>query len=285
MKKFLKKWIVPTGIFEYVRLRGANKISHPENTKFKNIHKGERCFILASGPSITQQELSVLEGETCIAVSHFHLHKDIRTIKPKYHVLAPSHPPFTFNDSGKYFSDFKEKYADMDVTYFLGDNSFPYSFRKLVQTHPELSVNNAYYLNYEPGFDIDEENYSQNNIWDISKTVFSPRTVIYSALQVAGYMGFSEIYLLGCDHDYLNDTKRTTNHHFYKEEAGISDKEHLDAFSSEKWFYEYYMRWKHYRLMRMALEEKGCKVYNATRGGMLDVFERVEFETLFNRER
>ena len=81
-----------------------------DNIKFKNIHKGKRVFILASGPSIKTQNLKPLENEYCIAVSHFHLHEDIQIIKPQYHVLAPQHPPFTFDDSSKYFLDFKKAY-------------------------------------------------------------------------------------------------------------------------------------------------------------------------------
>ena len=53
-----------------------------ENKKFKDIHASSRCFILASGPSIRDQDLGFLKGEICFAVNEFYLHKDINLISP-----------------------------------------------------------------------------------------------------------------------------------------------------------------------------------------------------------
>ena len=65
-----------------------------ENKQYKNIHQGERCFILCTGPSIKKMDLSALKHETCIAVSLFSLHKNYAEINPDYHIMAPFHPPF-----------------------------------------------------------------------------------------------------------------------------------------------------------------------------------------------
>ena len=127
---------------------------------------------------------------------------------------------------------------------------------------------------------MDESNFLDEGKWDITKPLFDINTVVFSAIQVALYMGVKEIYLIGCDHDYLQDIKRVTNHHFYPEEAGISDRENLSAFDSEKWFGEYYYRWMRYRLMREYASRKGCTIFNATKGGMLDVFPRVDLQSV-----
>ena len=60
-----------------------------KNIKFKNIHTGERCFILGSGPSIVKQNLKKLQGETVITQNHFHIHEDIKIIHPMYHCVVP----------------------------------------------------------------------------------------------------------------------------------------------------------------------------------------------------
>jgi hypothetical protein len=250
------------------------------NEKFRNKHFGERVFILASGPSIKTQNLKPLENETCIAVSHFHLHEDIHTINPRYHVLAPQHPPFNFNDSSKYFRDFIKAYPDNQTSIFLGINHYKYNYLQLLKEHPELKRPIFYYLDYSAGMQLDEQNHLLDDSWDITKSPFAMRTVIYGAIQLAIFMGFKQIILLGCDHDYLNDINRTTNHHFYQEEKGISDKSHLEQFTREKWFFEYYMRWKDYRLMNEYAASKGVKIINATNGGLLDVFERRELTQL-----
>lgn len=281
---FVKELIPPIAlrIKRYVFNKPQEFKSHfktltQNNIDFKNIHNGKRVFILASGPSIKTQDLKQLQYETCIAVSHFHLHDDIKIIKPKYHILAPQHTPFNFNDSSKYFVDFKKSYSTNDTHIFLGLNNYEYNYIELLKTYPELEMQNLHYLDYSQSLNLDEANFNDDSIWDITKSLFGMRTVIYGAIQVAYYMGFKEIYLLGCDHDYLNDISRTSNHHFYKEEKGISDKNHLEQFTREKWFFEYYMRWKQYRLINMYLNSHGVKLYNATKGGMLDVFEKIEF--------
>jgi hypothetical protein len=85
--------------------------------------------------------------------------------------------------------------------------------------------------------------------------------------------------LLGCDHnyqihnDYLLNLSGSSNKHFYKDEDGVDDFE--PRMSTEEFFLSYHIRWKQYRLMREYLESRGCYIYNATEGGILDVFPRV----------
>lgn len=287
-------WTIPPGIQhflgEFIRtLPPKREDSGPtsgigrlvqRNSELRDCHKGERCFLLATGPSVQNQDLTVLQGELCIAVSHFFLHKDIKVIAPKYHVIAPYHPPFTFDQIKRLFEGFNEFYPD-DVTYFFGHRPYEYSLLNFLESNPQFKRKNSYFINYSSSHELDETNFNNPDSWDIAKSPFEIRTVVYSAIQVAIYMGCNEIYLIGCDHDYLLDMKRVTNHHFYKEEDGQSDVEVLTSFDTERWFQEYYYRWKEYRLMREYSKQFGCKIFNATKGGMLDVFPVVNFDNLF----
>ena len=63
------------------------------NKELKGLGKGKRAFILATGPSVNEQDLTKLEGEDCFSVSNFFLHKDINIIRPKLHFFAPYHEP------------------------------------------------------------------------------------------------------------------------------------------------------------------------------------------------
>ena len=255
-------WTLPPGIQQIIRniyRKAQTQYSNPEvkeiasiaknNSIFKNKHQGDRCFILATGPSINQQNLSWLKGELCFAVSHFFLHQDIKAILPKYQILAPYHSPFNFQTLEKVFRGFDVNYSK-DVTYFFGHRPYDYSIYNFLQKNSQYQRKNSYFINYSYSQALNEKNYLDTNIWDISRSPFQIRTVIYSAIQIAIYMGCKQIYLLGCDHDYLNDIGRVTNHHFYKEEKGVSDVEHLSSFTTERWFEEYYLRWKQYRLMK-----------------------------------
>jgi hypothetical protein len=182
------------------------------------------------------------------------------------------------------FDDFQKFYSSR-TTYFLGYDPYQYSWYDFLEQNPQFKKESIHFLNYCNYPMMDESNYNNPNRWDICKLLFGPKTVIYCAIQVAAYMGFNRIYLLGCDHDYLKDVTRITNHHFYtEEESGMSDVEHLSAFDTERWFIQYYYRWKHYRLMNEYLTSKGCNIFNATNGGMLDVFPRVRFEDVISNK-
>lgn len=292
MLQRLAYWLIPPGFQNVIRkfLSAPGLALDPttvavrriveKNSRFRNSHLGERCFILATGPSIKEQDLTVLKGELCIAVSHFFLHKDLDVVSPKYHVLAPYHPPFGFDDIRTVFAGMKKYYKNKPMV-FCGHRPYEYSIYNFLQKHPEYKDENNFFLDYSLSSILDEENYNKEECWDICKKPFEIRSVIYSAIQVAFYMGCKEIYLLGCDHDYLNDTQRVSNHHFYREEDGTSDVANLSAFTTERWFGEYHTRWRDYRLINTYLTQKGCSIFNATKGGMLDVFPRVDFTEMF----
>lgn len=286
-------WILPSGSNRWLRTAihryryGVHRLPPDlrrriiQNKIFLNRHLGERCFILATGPSIRQQNLKPLEGELCIAVGDFYLHPDIDIIRPRYHCVAPYHHPFQTDAIQKRLTGLARCYRHQ-VDYFFGHNLYPFSVYRYFSENPDSTLPGVHYINYSLGTEINDENHRHKHLWDISGQPFAPRTVIYIAIQVAAYMGFTTIYLLGADHDYLQDIHRVTNHHFYPEEQGISDAEHLRGFSTERWFEEYYFRWKQYRLIRQHLESRGIHIYNATQGGMLDVFPRVEYDNLFS---
>ena len=105
-------------------------------------------------------------------------------------------------------------------------------------------------------------------------------TVTYTAIQLAIYMGFEEIYLLGIDHNFRVTQNNKgeiivdNNVKDYFCDEYNKDKEELYIPNVENTTLSYIIARKH-------CEEKGIKIYNATRGGNLEVFERVDFDKLF----
>ena len=93
-------------------------------------------------------------------------------------------------------------------------------------------------------------------------------TVAFACLQLAVYMGFTEIYLLGIDCSYL---KNSSGNYFYTQDTKDSQEHGTDymvlAYQSAK---EY-------------ADTHGIKILNATRGGELEVFKRADFDTLFDK--
>ena len=83
-------------------------------------------------------------------------------------------------------------------------------------------------------------------------------------------MGFAEIYLLGTDCNYSN----SMNHHF--KNYDVVDPSF--SLASEKMM-------SAYKIAKKYADSRQIKIYNATRGGMLEVFERVDLDTLFITEK
>ena len=90
-------------------------------------------------------------------------------------------------------------------------------------------------------------------------------TITYSLLQLAVYMGFKEIYLLGADTNYVKKGPQ----HFI--ESGVVDPNYEIA--RERMI-------RAYKVAKTFADNNGIRIYNATRGGHLEVFKRVNFDLL-----
>jgi hypothetical protein len=85
---------------------------------------------------------------------------------------------------------------------------------------------------------------------------------------MAAYMGFNEIYLIGADCNYSVDENKQ---HFMK--SGYYATNYA-TIGNEMLFA--------YSVAKKELDKMGVKVYNATRGGMLEKFPRVDLDEVLN---
>ncbi|WP_026841170.1 motility associated factor glycosyltransferase family protein [Citrifermentans bremense] len=245
------------------------------NRELADRHKGQRCFILATGPSIKHQDLSPLEGETCIAVSNFFVHPLYPVLRPRYHCIAPFHHPLSEDAMQSWMDDLSRHVADLPEVNLI------FSISDVVRNmqNDRFSGKQVYFL---------DNNASLQEVLDhgldLAEPVFQAQSVSIIALQAALYMGFSEIYLLGCDHDWLLHMYETR--HFYDEEKHAftrvsgKDIEWKDN-DVEVECRSYINLWQQYKVLRRLAAAKGVAIYNSTEGGMLDVFPRVALGTLF----
>ena len=105
--------------------------------------------------------------------------------------------------------------------------------------------------------------------------------VMYFGIQLAYYMGCNPIYIIGADHDWgvydnMSGTRHvmegSDKHHFTDKYYGYGK----DWFLPQKWRIDIA-----YTKAKKVLSEKGVKIYNATIGGKIDIFERVNYNELF----
>ena len=143
--------------------------------KFKDIHKGRRGWIVCTGPSLNEIDCSLFKNEILIGLNRAYLKEDL---KFKYMVAINQ---YVFEH---YAKDIVEYGADANFGTGLveyGDNCYPlyWGGKKFTFTG------------------------------DIEKPLWQGHTVTYSAMQIAYYMGFQEVYVIGLDHyfDYRNFEK------------------------------------------------------------------------------
>ena len=259
---------------KFLRLKGWYKLHltsyHPlikENIKHRNIHRGERCFVLATGPSIQRLDLSCLDREFCIATSEFFRHPDYKTIKPQYYVRNPIHEPFTSEDFARATSALLGRSHGQE-TFFFGLSDRPYLLD--LEKVPDTSRIN--FLSYSLQSYFPEELL-------ICRPLPSPASVAITATWIAMYMGFSEIYLLGCDYNKVwtwKDEESLKPNHFYNDKPILGfEPEDIEAAMLNT----IEIRRKFKITLEIAKRNK-CRIYNASPKSKLDVVPKAKLEEL-----
>ncbi|MBT8523608.1 hypothetical protein G6735_04690 [Polynucleobacter paneuropaeus] len=246
------------------------------NQQFKNFHKGERCFILGSGHSINEQDLTLLKGRVVMTQNHFHVHRDIKIISPTYHVLVPKYQPKDFDlDWEKWFTSMHEG-LPKNTKLFMDVNS------KYLIDRLNIFAKRTFFIKAGLSNIV-----RKRAPVDITKPIYSVPTVLTECLAIAIYMGFSEIYLLGMDLDQIFQLYRGddgNNIRFYGSSPITRNKseinlDRISAATGMDWI-NFWIIWDQCNLLRKIAEERGIKIKNASSGGILNVFERCCFEDI-----
>lgn len=246
---------------EHVNRINRSKADRKELKQFHGIHCGKRCFIIGSGPSLTTKDLDLLQGEFCFASNKIFSVFDKTKWRPAYYVVSDNDiTPEMFSYSSHFSASTKAKF-------------FPSNFRDTC----EGENHNAFFYPYI-GCDVTGKIFPKFSD-DISKAIYEGYSVAYVAMQIAVYMGFTEIYLLGLDFSwpiyrdcagniYENGQAK---HRFYEDnheetEISIPNVELME---------------NAYKQAKSFCEANGICIMNATRGGKLEVFRRVNLDDLF----
>jgi len=266
-------------------VNGIN-VSNPHLEQFKNIHKEKRCFLIGNGPSLRAEDLVMIKkhGDISFASNKIYKIYEYTDWRPDFYFSSDQlFMTQNWNDiiavKGNKFLSYADNYITPDMLSKLTDTNNIFFFQS---THLDFDFkNNAFLPFYLPN----NEPYPSFSE-DTSKFVYEGFSVTYLMMQWAAYMGFSELILLGVDHNY----KHTCNNmekmlppqkmsgtvagdyfsdHYFKEGEliGIADTHSTELA---------YIKAEQYS------REHGFRIYNATRGGKLEVFERVDFDELFS---
>lgn len=229
---------------------------------YKDKYKGKRCFLVGNGPSLKADDLTMLHnnGEVTFALNRVYNIFDDTSWRPTFYI----------SQDEKMLSGCQEDVNKLDL---------PAKFIPIqLNWYHDINIDDALYfnMNWQQVENPMEFGFSD----DISHEIFCATTGMYTAAQMAAYMGFSEIYFIGVDHHFhtsINNKGEIIIDNSVKDyfsDKYNEDKDDLYIPNTEKSTLTYIAMKKH-------CEKRNINVFNATRGGKLEVFPRVDFDSLF----
>jgi len=231
-------------------------------SQYKKQYQEKRCFFVGNGPSLRVEDLNVLKEHNEITFAFNRIYNIFQETSWR--------PSFYISQDEKMLS------GCVDVVDRL---ELPVKFVPIqLHWYHGIKIHDAVYfnMNWKQAEDTKEFFFSD----DAAHEIASADTGMYTAAQMAVYMGFSEIYFIGVDHHFrISQNNKgeiiidNSVKDYFSDKYNL-DKENLYIPNTEK-------STRTYIAMKEHCDKRGVKVYNATRGGKLEVFPRVDFDTLF----
>ena len=224
---------------------------------FKNLHKHERCFVLGNGPSLKIADLDRLQDEITFACNKIYLAFTETAWRPTYYMVEDDLVVLQNYDTINELSGFTK--------------FFPERIKKIAPP-----FDNSLYFNMAlPFSSTSRQHFSSNAAYK----VYNGSTVVYSMIQLACFMGFREIYLLGVDFNFSvkDETKGKVLvsegeiNHFHPDYRKDGEKWHKPRLHDQK---------KAFLAARESMKKLDCTIYDATRGGKLTVFQKVHLDDI-----
>lgn len=243
-----------------------------KNKVYKSKYKEKRAFLLATGPSIKMENMKLLQGEDCYSLSNFFLHEDINNINPKIHFFAPYHKPLILENYIQWLS-IADKKLPKETEIFL-----EISMRRFVEDFNIFKNRNVNYLKFTCNPDKRDV--------DITNSVLWPHTGPIMILPVLIYMGYTKIYLLGCDHTVLRDYgKTTTNFYANNEETRINATNEKAWFGIIEYLEATKCMFQQYAFYKDIMNKKQIQIVNLSRDSWLDIFNFKLLENVIKNKK
>lgn len=219
----------------------------------KDIHEthiADKCFVVATGPSLTNQDLDSIKNYYSISMNSIILALPNTQWRPDIYMIQDDYV----------FEKLRE-----DINSAKSSLGFMCISENLARKYGNKEGYNVFPLHYLDHKFFHLKGYGEFKFsTDCYNTIYDGYTITFSALQLAVYMGFREIYLLGCDCNY-NQPKA----HFVE----YGHKDPKSAIMGDK------MIQGHFEFKKFA-DSLGVNVINCTRGGMLEVYPRKKLEDI-----
>ncbi|MFI3326821.1 MAG: 6-hydroxymethylpterin diphosphokinase MptE-like protein [Clostridia bacterium] len=231
---------------KYRRKKGKLDKCFTRIKDFNNLHNGKRCFIVATGPSLNLSDLDLIKDEFSFSMNSIIKLFNKTMWRPTYYAIQDV----------KVFDKLKDEIDNLEMNVLAGDRII--SKFKLPDKYILYPLN-MYNTLFSPIINKFNPKFSDNSYICVEDGF----TITYSLIQIAIYMGFREIYLLGVDCNYKN---QGDNHVV---SIGINqdkaEENNLRMLTS-------------YKVAKDYANTHKISIVNCSRGGSLEIFERKKLE-------
>ncbi len=238
--------------------------NHLNLRSLKDIHKGRRAFLIGSGPSLSVSDLDKLQNEISFACNKIFLIFNDTRWRPTYYSVIDS---MVAQNCAKEIEQLKLKKIFSSVVKL----NFP-------------DAKDIIWLKDLPSPMVDSKRqflFSQN----IAEGTYGGFTVIYTMLQLAHFMGITEIFLLGVDFSFT--TPKPSEQKSRLGETLLTCKGESNHFhpdyrkNGEQWTMpQLEHQYSAFQQAKSAFQETGRVIYNASRSTKLDIFPFADFDQI-----
>ena len=256
------------------------------NEQYKNKFKGERCFILGNGPSLKTDDLSLLKNEYVFTVNQSVRLPQFKDIKSNFHFWADEN----------FFKIDKNKPEDMellDTMLSVSDGNpdiqcfFPVQQMQFIN---HFEIDKHMNVNYFYSNQVLYDGYDKE--MDFTKPIPGFGTVVHWCIAMAVYMGFSEIYLLGCDNTgivvNIKSLLRTNDDTDYGYEVSENEKKRLEALlernNLEAYLKTYLLTVQDYRRLYKYCSDRNIKLVNCSSQTVIDSVPRKSLTDVLSQK-
>ena len=236
----------------YTRLASASRMQ-----RYRGKYAGQRCFIIGNGPSLNHTDLSLLRNDITFGTNRLYL---------------------LFEQLG------------FSTTFYVAVDP-------LVIEHYHREIDRINAIKFLPArqrrrFTFDQRTvfFEEAGFLAFTRTpvrgMWDGGSVTYIALQLAHFMGCDPVYLVGVDHDYQVSKTHREDRVSIVETSDGHDRNH---FAPD--YFEPGVPWSvpnielkelGYRMANFAYKRNRSQIFDATIGGRLTVFPKVEYRSLFS---
>lgn len=252
-----------------------------QNVKYRDYHKGKRGFILGNGPSLKKISLSKLRNEITFSVNQLTRRNDFSDLKATYHMWADERF-FDIDDSRP------EDMELLDVMKGVNTNdNKPIVFYKTAAYQMIKKHNLDRIINIEYFSDFCRDFPTTAYSLEFNKVLPRYPTVVHYLILLAVYMGFSEIYLLGCDCTGIINTIQSrvnSTETVYAYSVSEAEKKRMmrsnSVFPIQDELRSYADLFDDYAMLFEYCKKRSVKLFNSTQGSLLNSIPYVKLEDI-----